>query len=240
MFIQVPVNNKEVNKVAIEALNNISFAGAKTPKAPKNAPKSAQKGEHQKGTHKSAQKGRAKERNILHDTPLRYVGYCDDIGATTRVICNSSKNAFIRNLPVISYIPVGLYIGADVVSTYNKAKDKGEKDAGKKAASTAIFQAITSLLFPILIVGAAQKVAGKGFDKFIPSLKQGFDGAGNKIVNHKRDVALALTGLGALIGLSKPADNFAQNVLMDKIVNPALGLDKHHKHHKAHKAHKEA
>lgn len=219
--------------MSIEALNNITFSGAKSSKG---APKCALKEERPKGTHKAAQKGKAKERNILHDTPLRYIGYCDDIGATTRVICNNSKNAFIRNLPVISYIPVGLYIGADVVSTYNKAKDRGEKKAAKKAASTAIFQVITSILFPILIVGATQKVAGKGFDKFIPSLKQGFDEAGNKIVNHKRDVALALTGLGALIGLSKPADNFAQNVLMDKIVNPVLGLNKH----KAHKEHKKA
>ena len=88
-----------------------------------------------------------------------------------------------------------------------------------------IFQGITNILFPILIVGAAQKAMGKGFDKFVPKLKQKITPAGEKIVNRQRDVALALGGLATLLAVSKPVDNFSDNVLMKKIINPVLGLD---------------
>ena len=167
---------------------------------------------------KKAKQGQKKD--ILHDTPVRYLGYCDDIGAATRVICSNSTNALIKNLPVISYIPVAGYIGADVLTTYNSAKKtEGKEAAKKKALSQGIFQGITSILFPIGIVGAAQKGAGKLFDNF-HILKQNFAQNGAKIVNRRRDVALALVGLGALLAVSKYADMFAKNVLMDKIINP--------------------
>ena len=169
-------------------------------------------------SQKKAKKADGQKKDILHDTPLRYAGYCDDIGAATRVICSNSKNALIKNLPVISYIPVGAYIGADVLTTYNKVKkEEGKEEAKKKALSQGIFQGITSLLFPIGIVGAAQKGAGKMFDKFIPALKQNFAENGAKIINRKRDVALAVFGIGALITVAK-------NVLMEKIINPIIGI----------------
>jgi len=166
-----------------------------------------------------------KKKDILHDTPVRYAGYCDDIGAAVRVICNNSNNALVRNIPVISYIPVTAYVSADVINTYNKTKKtEGKEAAKKKALSQGIYQGITSLIMPIGIVGAAQKGAGKLFDKFIPILKQGVAENGTKLVNHKRDVALALIGLGALFAVSKYADKFAKNVLMDKIINPIIGI----------------
>ena len=72
-------------------------------------------------------------------------------------------------------------------------------------------------------MGAAQKGAGKLFDNF-HILKQNFAQNGAKIVNRRRDVALALVGLGALLAVSKYADMFAKNVLMDKIINPIIGI----------------
>ncbi len=168
---------------------------------------------------------KAQKKDILHDTPVRYLGYCDDIGAATRVVCSNSKNALIKNLPAISYIPVAAYISADVLSTYSKAKkEDGKEMAKKKALSQGVFQGITSILFPIGIVGAAQKGAGKMFDKFIPALKQNIAENGAKIVNHKRDVALAVIGLGALIAVSEHVDKFAKNILMKKIINPIIGI----------------
>ena len=170
---------------------------------------------------KAKQQGKQKK-DILHDSPVRYIGYCDDIGATARVLCNKSTNAFVRSIPVISYIPVAAYIGADVLSAYNKSKHtEGKEIAKKRAISQGIFQGITSILFPIGIVTAAQKAAGKAFDKFIPALKGQLE---NGAKNHKRDVALALAGLGALIAVSKYADKFAKNVLMNKIINPIIGI----------------
>lgn len=172
----------------------------------------------------SQDKKQGQKKDILHDTPVRYLGYCDDIGAATKVICNNSTNALIKNLPVISYIPVAGYIGADVLMTYNTAKKtEGEEAAKKKALSQGVFQGITSLLFPIGIVGAAQKAAGKVFDNF-HILKQNFAEDGAKIINRRRDIALVLVGLGALLAVSKYADRFAKNVLMDKIINPAIGI----------------
>ncbi len=165
------------------------------------------------------------ENNILHKAPLRYAGYFDDIGAATRVVCANSKNALVKNLPAFSYIPAGIYIGADVGNTFMQAKKTdGTKIAAKKAAREAIFQTITSILFPIAIIGTTQKAAGKGFDKFIPSLKQQFDANGAKILNRKRDIALVTAGLGTLFGLSKTTDKFTDKILMEKIIDPALGL----------------
>ncbi len=201
--------------MAIEALKISNSAscttfGARAPKA-----------------HNKAKKENHKERDILHDTPLRYTGYCDDIGAAIRTICCNSKSAFIRRLPVLSFIPVGLYIGADVTIQYKKTKEaEGKEMAKKKAASQAIFQGLTSLLFPIGIVAAGQKVAGKAFDKFIPKLRQEFTADGKKIINHNRGAALAVAGVATLIAVSKIADNFAEKFLMEKIFNPLLGLNK--------------
>lgn len=166
-----------------------------------------------------------KKVDILHDTPVRYFGYFDDIGAAIRVVCSNSKNALIKNLPNISYIPAGAYIGADVTKTYNDSKETdGKKVAAKKALRQGIFQTVTSILFPIAVVSAAQKALGKGFDKFIPSLGQKILEDGTKLSNRKRDVALVLGGLGALFAVSKPLDKFADKVLMNKIINPLLGL----------------
>ena len=166
------------------------------------------------------------KKDVFKDTPLRYLGYSDDIGAAIRVVCNNSKNPFVKNLPKISYIPAGVYIAADVVSTYNTSKEiDGKKIARKKAFGEAIFQGITNILFPIVIVGVAQKAMGQGVDKFVPKLKQKISPAGEKIVNRQRDIALALGSLATLFAVSKPVDNFSDNVLMKKIINPVLGLD---------------
>ncbi len=165
------------------------------------------------------------KKDIFHNTPLRYLGYSDDIGAAVRVVCNRSTNALIKNLPKISYIPAGAYIAADVVSTYNKSKEEdGSKTALKKAFGETVFQGLTNILFPILIVGASQKLLGKGFDKFVPKLKQQISNNGEKITNRSRDIALALGGLGTLLAVSKPVDNFSNEILMKKIINPILGI----------------
>ncbi len=79
-------------------------------------------------------------------------------------------------------------------------------------------------MFPILIVGASQKLLGKGFDKFVPKLKQQISNNGEKITNRSRDIALALGGLGTLLAVSKPVDNFSNEILMKKIINPILGI----------------
>ena len=44
----------------------------------------------------------SKKKDIFHNSPLRYFGYSDDIGAAIRVVCNNSKNPLIKNLPKIS------------------------------------------------------------------------------------------------------------------------------------------
>ncbi len=170
------------------------------------------------------------KKDVFRDTPLRYLGYSDDIGAAIRVVCNKSNNIFIKNLPKISYIPAGAYITADVVSTYNKSKEEdGKKTAVKKAFGEAVFQGLTNILFPILIVGASQKLLGKGFNKFVPKLKQEISNSGEKITNRSRDIALALGGLGTLLAVSKPVDNFSNEILMKKVINPVLGInDKEH------------
>jgi len=190
--------------------------GILTPKHPINP--------HRKS--KADKKQEAKEKDIFRDSPVRYLGYSDDIGAAIRVVCNNSKNPFIKSLPKISYIPAGIYITADVASTYNKAKkEEGTKTAVKKAFKETVFQGLTNILFPILIVGIAQKALGKGFDKFVPKLRQEFNANGEKIVNRSRDIALALGGLGTLLAVSKPVDKFSDKVIMDKILNPILGID---------------
>ncbi len=174
----------------------------------------------------SEEKRTENKKDIFYDTPLRYIGYSDDIGVAARVICKDSKNVLIKNLPKLSFIPVSAYVTADVVSTYNKSKEEdGKKIAFKKAASKAIYHGITDIIAPILIIGGAQKMLGKGFDKFIPQLRQNLPAGKEKIINRKRDITLALGGLAALLALSKPVDNFSNNVLMKKIINPVLGMD---------------
>lgn len=165
------------------------------------------------------------KKDVFHDTPLRYLGYSDDIGAAIRVVCNKSNNILVKNLPKISYIPAGAYITADVISTYNKSKEEdGKKTAAKKAFGEAVFQGLTNILFPILIVGASQKLLGKGFDKFVPKLKQEISNNGEKIANRSRDAALAFGGLSTLLAVSKPVDDFSNEVLMKKVINPVLGI----------------
>lgn len=154
-------------------------------------------------------------KNILHDSPLRYTGYCDDIGAATRVVFCKSKNFFLKHLPAFAYGAVGLYVAADTAMTYSKVKKtEGKEMAKKKAAKQLAFQALSSVVIPFAVVTAAQFLGGKAINKIAPNMKA-----------RSKDVTLALTGVGALFALSKPMDK-ASNFIVDKTVGKALGLDK--------------
>ena len=54
------------------------------------------------------------KKDIYNETPLRKLGFMDEIGEAFRPVLQTSKSPIVRSLPNYAYIPSTIYMAADV------------------------------------------------------------------------------------------------------------------------------
>lgn len=95
-------------------------------------------------------KARKKYSDPLMKWPVRGLAFTNDIGAAIMDIAPTAGQMF--------WVPALMYFGADIYDKYRN--DKAEYDpSAKRGAKQAIFQALASVMFPIVVVHAGQKSA---------------------------------------------------------------------------------
>lgn len=88
-------------------------------------------------------------RDPLMKWPLRGAAYTNEIGEGLRPL--------IGNYATLSWIPVFLYIGADVYDKYKNDKTEYSPDS-KRLLKQAIFQGLASMLLPVVAVKTGQNL----------------------------------------------------------------------------------
>ncbi len=189
--------------------------------------------------NKPAKKSKKKEKDLYTETPLRKLGFLDEIGEAFRPILSTSKNPLIKNLPNYAYIPATLYIAADVADKYKKGLDgTGEKPSVKMAAREAAYQGIVSVLAPVGIVKGVHKITANVMSK-TPKLPKGIQDAAEKGMNavkNNKTVGKVLSKAGmpakilgavvsvvALSKLTKPVDKITSK-FFEKVIDPKIGV----------------
>lgn len=183
----------------------------------------------------------AQKKDILKDTPIRALGYMDDIGAASRPLVEGAKSGLLRSFPSIAYIPAAAYITTNVVDKFRKGDDgTGEKPSVKAGFREALYQGAVNILAPMAIVKGVSKTA-KAVPKLLSKLPEGILEQGKKAFNAINSnkigakavkisgkvgkVAVFATSLYALAKLSKPIDKTVEKI-MEKTVDPLLKSNK--------------
>lgn len=185
---------------------------------------------------------KTKEKDVFMDSPLRCVGFLDEVGESLRPILSTSSNPLVSKLPNLAYIPATAYIVADVAHKYKKTKEEeGFKKAFLFAGREAAYQGVVSVAAPMLIA----KGVNKGVQKFAkncsgkaPSIiKKPISAILNKLSNfkltskimNKANMPAKILGAGvtilALTKLAKPVDKLTSFVFK-RTVDPLFGLNK--------------
>ena len=113
------------------------------------------------------------KKDIYNETPIRKLGFMDEIGEAFRPVLQTSKNPIVRSLPNYAYIPSTIYMAADVYDKYKKGLDgTGEKPSVKMGLRQAAYQGIVSVAAPIAIIRGTNKVAQKVFAKLPKAPKE--------------------------------------------------------------------
>lgn len=181
------------------------------------------------------------KKDIYQDTPVRFLGYSNELGTAVSELCVGSKG-IVRSLPKLSYIPAIAYIGADTYDKYKKGIDgTGEKPSLKMGARQLLKQCAASVLIPTGVIIATQKTAMGAINKLKPVLpdkiKEGSKKAKETLKNNKvfskilskpnagTKVAAVAISLAALVLATKPIDKITE-VMLEKVVDPILGISK--------------
>jgi len=157
-----------------------------------------------------------RQRDIYKDTPVRYLGFTNELGAAVSHVCAGSKG-IIGKIPGLSWIPAIGYIVFDVADKFKKGEDgTGKKPSFRTGGSELCAQLLQSVALPTLVIKGTQTVVKKACDKIAknPALKS--DGKWGKIIT--TGVSLAV-----LFATIKPVDKVAETII-NKVVNPILGL----------------
>mmetsp|Transcript_59446 Transcript_59446/g.140069 ORF Transcript_59446/g.140069 Transcript_59446/m.140069 type:complete len:167 (-) Transcript_59446:61-561(-) len=143
------------------------------------------------------------EHDVFKDTPLRYLGYANELGESFRPLIS-------RFLYRGSYVVAGTYVLADSADKTIKAfKDHTSKknklvDAFDKGADTLVWQGLASVAIPGLVINrvvwAAQKVKWPGPMKVL---------------------APTIIGLSSIPFIVTPIDEGVHH-LMDNTLRPAM------------------
>lgn len=192
-------------------------------------------------TAKSKKKKKAREKDLYNDTPLRKLGFLDEIGESLRPVLSVSKNPIVKNLPNFAYIPSTLYMAADVYDKYKKGLDgTGEKPSIKMGVREACYQGIVSVLAPVGIVKGVHKLTGKllsGNPKLPKGIQETASNGVKMLKNNKYTgkivskagmpgkIAGAALSIFAVMKLTKPVD-WAVSKFFNKVVDPLIGANK--------------
>ncbi len=157
-----------------------------------------------------------RQKDIYKDTPVRYLGFTNEVGAAASHIFTGSKG-LMGKIPALSWIPAIGYITFDVADKYKKGEDgTGAKPSLKAGGRELCSQLLQSVTLPTLVIKATQTVAKKVCDKFAknPALKS--EGKWGKIIT--TGVSFAM-----LFATIKPIDKLSEQII-EKVINPVLGL----------------
>lgn len=195
----------------------------------------------QKIEEKKPEKKVKEKKDIYNETPIRKLGFLDEVGEAFRPILQTSKNPIVRELPNYAYIPSTLYMAADVYDKYKKGLDgTGEKPSVKMGLRQAAYQGIVSVAAPIAIIRGTSKVAQKIASKLPKPPKEVgsiISNAMNGLKNNKytKNIMTKAGMPGKIIGaiasifvlskLSKPVDKIVSTVF-EKTIDPMIGVNK--------------
>lgn len=195
----------------------------------------------QKIEEKKPEKKVKEKKDIYNETPIRKLGFLDEVGEAFRPILQTSKNPIVRGLPNYAYIPSTLYMAADVYDKYKKGLDgTGEKPSVKMGLRQAAYQGIVSVAAPIAIIRGTSKVAQKIASKLPKPPKEVggiISNAVNGLKNNKytKNIMTKAGMPGKIIGaiasifvlskLSKPVDKIVSTVF-EKTIDPMIGVNK--------------
>jgi len=107
---------------------------------------------------------RDKNKDIYKNTPVRYLGFANEIGAAIAPLIGPAGE-------MITYLPAFGYIAMDVRDKHKRGDgDDYENKSKKRAAKELVFQCLASVILPTAVVKTAQVAADKAIDK-MPNLK---------------------------------------------------------------------
>lgn len=165
------------------------------------------------------------KKDIYKDTPVRYLGFTNELGTAVKEICTGA-NGIVKHLPALSYIPALGYIACDVADKYKKGEDgTGKKPSIRTGARELISQVTTSVLAPTGVVVATQKATKAVAKKAAPKLPEKLVTAFTKNGGRAGKIATVGVSLVALTVASKPIDKVTEKVF-EKTVDPLLGIHK--------------
>ena len=184
------------------------------------------------------------KKDIYNETPIRKLGFLDEVGEAFRPILQTSKNPIVRGLPNYAYIPSTLYMAADVYDKYKKGLDgTGEKPSVKMGLRQAAYQGIVSVAAPIAIIRGTSKVAQKIASK-LPKPPKEVGGIISNTMNGLKNnkytknimtkagmpgkIIGAIASIFVLSKLSKPVDKIVSTVF-EKTIDPMIGVKKEDK-----------
>ncbi len=162
----------------------------------------------------------ASKKDVFKDTPVRYLGFTNELGAAVSNVCQGTKG-LIGKIPAISWVPAIGYIVLDVADKYKKGENGTGKKKVRAGASELCTQMLQSVALPTFVIKGVQTIGKKACDKFAknPAFKNG--GKWGKIITTGASLA-------ALFATIKPIDKLTEKI-MNKIINPILGLEKQNK-----------
>lgn len=139
----------------------------------------------------------SKEVDIYRDTPIRYLGYANEVGEAFR-------NLVHRNVVRFSYVVSASYVLADAAS---KARLQAKQEDGKPVRTftdVLIWQGLASVAIPGFTINRVCWGVGKLVNKLTPATKSAI---------------VTGSGLLAIPFIIKPIDR-GVDVLMDEAVRP--------------------
>ncbi|MCM1265897.1 MAG: hypothetical protein NC200_06830 [Candidatus Gastranaerophilales bacterium] len=119
-----------------DQLKNIAFKSEKT--------------EEQKPVEENKESKKEKRKDIYLDSPIRALGYTNELGEAIRPI-----SPLLANL---SWLPAIAYIGADVADKYKQDEYGNEDPSGKRASKQLATQLLASVLLPTAAVKTGQSI----------------------------------------------------------------------------------
>ena len=137
------------------------------------------------------------EVDIYRDTPIRYLGYANEVGEAFR-------NLVHKNAVRFSYLVSASYVLADATSKARKEKDLVDGKPIRTFADVLIWQGLASVAIPGFTINRICWGLGKALQK-LPA--------------NKRSVIVTGSGLLAIPFIIKPIDK-GVDLLMEKGVRP--------------------
>ena len=193
---------------------------------------------------KTTEKKLKNKKDVYNETPIRKLGFLDEIGEAFRPILQTSKNPIVKSLPNYAYIPSTMYMVADVYDKYKKGLDgTGEKPSLKMGLRQAFYQGIVSVAAPVAIIRGTNKVAQKVAAKLPKPPKEVskiVSNVANGLKNNKftknimtkagmpGKILGAVASIFVLSKLSKPVDKIVSTVF-EKTIDPMIGVKKEDK-----------